>query len=151
MERLWILGDRLLAVAFTNHVMLELLGIFQGKFYSAWETEFVFANTVPGSKLRLLFHDLIAMEGPLSKKRLSHKKFDEKAERQTWRNLLVKGGDIINDCIEVGFSTFVDDKDEKPWDYKNYSPYTQDSPYIEAGEWLDEKDNVLDEIVRPPS
>jgi hypothetical protein len=65
MERLWILGDRLLAPEFTNDVMLGIIGTFEARFFSAWETEFVFENRLPGSKLRLLFHDIVATEGPL--------------------------------------------------------------------------------------
>ncbi|EPE31776.1 hypothetical protein GLAREA_11858 [Glarea lozoyensis ATCC 20868] len=122
----------------------------RSRLYSAAEVEFVFENTLPGSKLRSLFHDLIATEGPLSAKRLGHPMINAKEERATWRTLLETGEDVVRECAEVGFSTYCNDVSYKPWGYRNSKTYIRYGHYLEVEEWLDDR-YPLFENIRSPS
>ncbi|EPE31869.1 POZ [Glarea lozoyensis ATCC 20868] len=133
----WLLGDKLISPRFTNYLMNLLLNNYgdNGRLYFSWEVEFAYNNTVAGSELRLLFRDLIAIDGPLRYSRFRWSAADF-GERDRWVLLLAKGGDLIEDCVLGGFTNLEEDITLLPWARRNRQKYMQKVADISVEEWI---------------
>ena len=139
LERLWLLSDKFMAADFTNHIVGELHNRNEKSFDTTWEAEFVYNHTLPGSKLRLFIRDSIAVEGPLSIKRLSQKCYDADTEREDWLDLLAKGGDLVRESVLNGFSHWKEYDALMPWARHNRNKYMEKVEALTPEEWLAKK------------
>jgi hypothetical protein len=71
---IWILADKIMCPRLVNYVMEYMLYDFSTFIYCSFDTEYAFSISMPGSKLRVLYQDLIATDGPLRKDRLKETK-----------------------------------------------------------------------------
>jgi hypothetical protein len=62
---LWVMGDKFICPHFTNHIIKYLPRKFDKTYFSSWDTEYAYNNTMTNSKMRLLYKDMIAADGPL--------------------------------------------------------------------------------------
>ncbi|EPE31778.1 POZ [Glarea lozoyensis ATCC 20868] len=141
MLSLWILADKLGSPRLANNTMRCILHMYQESFSTSFEAELVFNNTAPGSKLRLLFRDIIAADGPLLLgRRGSGKEHQDKSESERWLLLLAKGGDLVKDCVMTGFTTPIKDYEEQPFCTHNRGKYIEKiESKPSAKDWLKQK------------
>jgi hypothetical protein len=102
-----------------------MIRYFENYPYGFSDTKFVYANTKRNSKLRLLYKDLIAGNGPL--------RFTlQWVDHEEWMLLLAKGGELVKDCIQDGFTNSRKSDKRQPWGRMNYERYLQKRRSLEV-------------------
>jgi hypothetical protein len=137
-EALWILGDKLIAPKFANYLMKYLIMHYKVYPYQSFEAEFVFANTTPGSKLRSLYRRLIATDGPLRGQRFAIES-EDLPQHEAWLVLLARGGDLVRECAQDGFTNFIEEDEKLPWGKNNCGQYMQEVDNVSTEEWLERR------------
>lgn len=144
-ERLWILGDKLLACDFTNAAM-ELVGRrYHQSIPQAMVADYVYDNTLPGSKLRLFWKQLVRTEGPLLR-HSEHNIYSSGDIEVEWATVLVKGGDLVTDCL-AGF--LIDELSschrDTPYLNGNLRKYMNATEPTSATDWIKAKKDKNDQ------
>lgn len=119
-------GNKLLAPKFCNEAMKFTIAIYRFHWLNSGTAEYIYANTLPESKLRKF-----ACEGP----------FEETLrvcfDQESWLLLLAKGGDLVKENIKTGFSN--DQRDGHEPLKVNPGQYMEADGSPTVGEWLDSK------------
>ncbi|TVY87224.1 hypothetical protein LAWI1_G007185 [Lachnellula willkommii] len=120
---LWVLGDKLRSPGFANEAMHFLFRDHAENWCRAVIAEYVYDNTTSGSKLRSFIKDLILNEGPLSKEA----GVASVADRENWRALIRRGGDLLVDIsLEGSFDKCFDIGDNiMAWHWRNHHKYLE--------------------------
>jgi hypothetical protein len=125
---MWMLGDKLMCARFANYTITYLMRYFENFPVGFSDTEFVYDNTMPNSKLRVLYRDLIAGNGPL-RYALNTRDHDE------WLLLLAKGGDLVKEWIQKTFSSPRKDDANQSWAEKYRRKYLQKVDDVRVSDW----------------
>lgn len=112
------MADRLLIPKLANYILEEICEHLEKPFLPGEAAAFIFNNTALSCKLMLFVKDLIAVEGPFNESDAQPCGKDFKKE---WLLTLAKGGDLVKEYVQTGFSNFVDDS--KPSDSEKRRGY----------------------------
>lgn len=144
-ERLWVLGDKLLASEFTKDAM-ELVGRrYHMHPVQATTADYVYDNTLPESNLRLFWKQLVRTEGPLLRN-----PFDGTGDVDVeWVTILAKGGDLVTDCL-AGFSVeeHPGRHEDTPYSGVNLYKYIDTTNPISATDWIKAKQDEKEQSGR---
>ncbi|KAH8658664.1 hypothetical protein BGZ60DRAFT_123844 [Tricladium varicosporioides] len=135
LEELWVMADRLLIPKLSNHAMWEICNWCQIQCLEAETAEYVYNNTAQGSKLRRFVADLIVVEGPFHQL-VKAPTPEERQCREDWVSLLAKGGDVVGDCVLIGFANWNNEEASKPYNSPNKEKYLQEVSMTTPKEWL---------------
>lgn len=142
---LWVLGDKLGAPAFINEAMYSIGDHYAAENLFAATAQYVYSNTIPGSKLRSFLCDVIQFEGPFAAETTAGWEKDEvQIYHAEWISLLGQGGDIVTDNIKTGFRKH-GVKRSTPWGNERISKYLVDEDTADperAKVWHKEKMKV---------
>ncbi|CZR54424.1 uncharacterized protein PAC_04308 [Phialocephala subalpina] len=119
-ERIWVLGDKLLATGFTNDAMRLLMRRYE-------KLSSILRQLLT---LRKSIRDPISVEGTLNAE------LSSKANIENWLVVLAKGGDLVTECIIDGFNNF-DGDDERPYNGNNQDKYLVEVETFPVKEWLE--------------
>lgn len=134
-ERLWVLGDQLLAPTFTNDSMELLRRRYFSFSLPAIAAGYVYATTLPESKLRLFVKAVIDHEGPLQ---TNGENIPGDAE-EAWTAELSKGGELTRDCVSAIFHAYEQSSKESPWALSRFDDYLEPVPARSVSGWIKAK------------
>ena len=93
--QLCIFADKIMCPRFGNAAMRVFFKGLESKLMWPDVAEFIYENTLSGSKLRSLVLDTIQAEGPFARRQpLEY--------RENWFAALPKGGDLIQEIVQAG-------------------------------------------------
>lgn len=132
-ERLWVLGDRLLAPAFTNDSMELLRRRYFSFNLTAMAAGYVYVTTLPESKLRLFVKAVIDHEGPLQNggENVAEEDLD------AWIDELSKGGELAKDCLSAILRQ--QDSKKSPWGISRFHTYLEPITARSVSDWIKAK------------
>ena len=125
LEELWALGQRLQTVAFTNEIMHM---IFRREdsgedYLEAENANNAYALTLPGSKLREYYKQLILTGGPLSRENVENSTendYPDEEGLQKWTELIERGGELVDDIVVNEGGTF-----SRPFHWEKQDQYLE--------------------------
>jgi hypothetical protein len=141
----WIFADRMMAPRFANYAMEILCDLYDEQDCSAHEAVYAFENSIPNSKIRHFFRDMIAYAGPFSPKRdLPWGSHD------AWEKVLERGGEVVKACAKIGFSQDLE-LEKAPWTPENRQKYMVDMDELDPVGWYDNMKAKISKFVSEAS